>query len=529
MYRVADYSRVSTEEEKQMNALKIQQEENETFIKKQDNWVLVDRYIDEGKSATTIKGRTDFKRLLADIQTDKFDILLIKIIDRGWRNSLDWKLFEKLLCTYKKKLFIRTRNAFYDYTNPHDRMATSFEAEFAEWSSVNQSIKINDAHKTRMEKGTVVTNGRIWGYNQVNARLEINEEEAKIVRYVFDAYVAGKGFRVIAKELDSMGIKNQNGNSFALTTLKRMIKQEKYKGTLICGKRHFNFWTKENEKVPESEWKIHENAIPAIIDPIIWERANKILENKRKEFGLEDKRKIAGYFNGSYACSGKIKCGKCGRPYYHSVYITGKNKDKQLRQWECKGYREIGKKHENGCDNIKVKENELDDIVKTIIFGFWQNKEENLKKVISILDQVLSQTQYKTDIKKYINEKNKLEKKKEKLIELYAEELINKEEFRLKNEEYSRQLEKIIIEIDSLESNNKSIIDKRERLVQISGYLNSEISSKEVINETIIKALLNEIIVYPDNKIKIILNGNFEFWATKEGDNLVYDNVTDVG
>jgi site-specific DNA recombinase len=532
MFRVVDYSRVSTEEEKQKNALQTQQQENEEFIKKQDNWVLVDRYIDEGKSATTIEGRNDFKRLLADIQQDKFDIVLIKIIDRGWRNSLDWKLFEKLLRTYKKQLFIRTRNAFYDYTNPVDRMATSFEAEFAEWSSINQSIKMNAAHQTRMEKGTVVTNGRIWGYNQIKdeARLEINESEAEVVRYVFDAYIQGKGFRIIVKELDAMGIKNLNGNPFALTTLKRMIRQEKYKGMLICGKKHFNFWTKEIEEIPEEKWQKHENAVPAIVSAEVWQKANDILANKRKEFGIEEKRKIAGYFNGTYTYSGKVKCGKCNRPYYHSVYINNKNREKSTRQWECKGYREFGVKSEKGCDNIKVKEHEMDDIVKQAIFDFWQNKDENVKKVISILEGILSNNQYQVSIDKLKNEQKKLEKKKEKLIELYADDLISKEDFKNRNDDYSSQLTKAKEEIEQAEIKNKEIVDKRERLLKFQEFFNEKLESKDNLNDKIINSFLKEVIVYPDYRIRIILNGNFEFVATKENNEyIISPNVSIVG
>ncbi len=515
MFRVVDYSRVSTEEEKQMNALQTQQQENEDFVKKQENWVLVDRYIDEGKSATTIEGRNDFKRLLADIQQDKFDIVLIKIIDRGWRNSLDWKLFEKLLRTHKKQLFIRTRNAFYDYTNPVDRMATSFEAEFAEWSSVNQSIKMNEAHQTRMNKGTVVTNGKLWGYNQVDAKLEINEQEAEIVRYVFDAYIQGKGFRTISNELNKQGVKNLNGNTFALTTLKRIIKQEKYKGTLVCGKRHFNFWTKEYEEVPEDKWVIHENAVPAIVTPEIWQKANEILEGKRKEISTEKKKCIAGFFHGLYTYSGKIKCGKCNRPYYHSKYKH--KKSAPTIQWECRGYRDFGVKPENGgCDNIKVKEFEMDGIIKQAIFDFWENKDENVKRILDILNGVLSNQEFQTSLDKLKKEKDKLEKKKEKLIELYADELISKEEFKNRNDEYSAQLVKVKTDIESTECKNKEIVDKRERLLKFQEFFSENLESKDNLNDQIITSFLKEVIVYPDYRIRIVLNGDFEFIATKE-------------
>ena len=115
MYKVVDYCRVSTEEEKQINALKTQQEENLDYISKQEDWTLVDRYVDEGKSATTTKGRSDFQRLMQDMVSDKFDIILIKVIDRAFRNTGDWKDFEQLLIISKKKLFFKIEIIFMIY------------------------------------------------------------------------------------------------------------------------------------------------------------------------------------------------------------------------------------------------------------------------------------------------------------------------------------------------------------------------------------------------------------------------------
>lgn len=515
MLRVVDYSRVSTEEEKQLNALKTQQHENEEFISKHEDWVLVDRYVDEGQTATTIKGRNDFKRLIEDIQTDKFDIVLIKVIDRGWRNLLDWKMFEYEMYKSGKRLFVRLRNDFYNLEDDASYISTNMDAMFAEWSSRNLSKKMNNAHQTRMDKGTVVTNGKTWGYNQVDAQLEINEEEAEIVRYIFDAYIQGKGFRTIANELEKKGIRNKEGGSFALTTLKRIIRQEKYKGTLICGKRHYNFFTKKYDEVPPEKWKIHENAVPAIVSPEIWQKANDILDSKRKTFGTdEEKKQMAGYFHGLYAYSGKIKCGKCGRPYYHSRYVY-KNGAGAVVQWECRGYREFGSKVENnGCDNTRVKDNEMDEVIKQAIYDFWTNKDENVKRVIDILNNILSENAGTVSFSKIKKDKERLIKKKDKLIELYSDELLSKEEFKVKNEEYTEQIKKIDIIIEETTKKDKETIVKRDRLLKIQELFNKKLSSKESINDDIINTRLKDVMVYPDNKIEITLYGDFELSAS---------------
>ena len=93
LLKVVFYSRVSTDEEKQLNALDKQIQELADYIHSQKDWVLVDKYIDEGISGTTSKGRHEYNRLYNDLLTDKFDIVVIKDQSRLMRNVLDWYLF----------------------------------------------------------------------------------------------------------------------------------------------------------------------------------------------------------------------------------------------------------------------------------------------------------------------------------------------------------------------------------------------------------------------------------------------------
>ena len=93
MERIVCYCRVSTDEEKQLNALQKQIEELENFVNQKIDWQLIDTYVDEGKSGTTTKGRLSYQKLYADLLTDKFDTVLIKDQSRLMRNVLDWYQF----------------------------------------------------------------------------------------------------------------------------------------------------------------------------------------------------------------------------------------------------------------------------------------------------------------------------------------------------------------------------------------------------------------------------------------------------
>ena len=170
--RAVYYARVSTEEEKQLNALENQILDNEECIKNK-GWILVDRYIDEGKSGTTVKRRNEYKRLCDDITKDKFDIIVIKSQERLMRNVLDWHLFVRLLIENNKKLYMYIDNTFY---KPDDSLINGIKAILAEDFSIELSKKMKNAHKRRQQTAkTIMGNSRILGYDYVNGELIINE------------------------------------------------------------------------------------------------------------------------------------------------------------------------------------------------------------------------------------------------------------------------------------------------------------------------------------------------------------------
>ncbi len=509
MDRVVYYARVSTEEEQQASALQIQCFENEEFISAHENWEMVDKYVDEGKSGTTTAGRLEFQRMINDMEEDKFDIILIKQIDRGWRNLTDWKIFEEILVRNRKRLFIRLRNEYYNIEDDGSYISTTMDNMFAEWYSRNLSRKINNANKTRMKKGIIVTNGKLWGYDQVNGNLVINEKEAEVVRKVFELYIEGKGFRAISIELDNLGIKNQKGEAFALTTLKRMIRNEKYKGTLICGKKHKNFFTKGFEEVSPDLWIVHENRIPPIVSEEVWNEANRLLWQKRKKYDIDRRSKIAGYYSGSYELSGKIVCGKCGSPFYHSTRKLGPYGNKTtVGIWQCSRYRKFGRTHENGCDSVFIYEEDLKGLLKRQIFELWENRGELIQQLTETLGSVLSQFDVSSQNGEKIRaEIDKLKKRKDQLIDLVADGLITKDDFKRKTEFINRSIDEIEKQLMNISRVEPDIDLSQDRLIAIKEFFEKVFIDESGINDDVLQAFVEKIIVQGNDKIEVQFNG----------------------
>ena len=176
--RAVFYARVSTEEEKQINALAKQIQENRDVIKEQ-GWELVDEYIDEGKSGTTTKRRNEYKRLLEDLQSDKFDVVVCKDQDRLQRNTLDWYIFVDRIVSNEIKLYMYLDHKF--FKPAEDALITGIKAIIAEEYSRNLSKKLNNANQRRIEKAikgeavSAMGNGQTYGYQIINGKWVVDE------------------------------------------------------------------------------------------------------------------------------------------------------------------------------------------------------------------------------------------------------------------------------------------------------------------------------------------------------------------
>jgi len=229
------------------------------------------------------------------------------------------------------------------------------------------------------------------------------------------------------------------------------------------------------------------------------------LDGRRKALDIDEKVKIAGYFNGLYALSGKIKCALCGSPYYHNSY-SNRNKVK-TNVWSCAKYKSYGKSHPSGCANISVKSVDMDYIVKKIAFDFWNNKQETLANVIEVLKLAISDDAVADKTASLLDKKNKIAKKKDKLLELYYDELINKDDFRVRNEKLSDELLSIENELLIASKQTVGSQSRQERLNSISAFLDTQYSTEDGITDGFIKVLVDGIIVHPDRTIDLTIGG----------------------
>jgi DNA invertase Pin-like site-specific DNA recombinase len=455
--RAVFYARVSTEEEKQLNALEKQIQENRDVIA-EHGWDLVEEYVDEGKTGTTVKRRDEYKRLLEDMGGDKFDIIVAKSQDRLQRNTKDWYIFVDRLATDEKRLFLYLDNKF--FTPEDDSLLTGIKAILAEEYSRELSKKINNANSRRLEKArrgetvSVYGSSKCYGYDLINGTNIINEEQARVVRLIYKLYLEGYGGRAIRRELTARGITNHDGKEMNEVTILNILKNERYIGTLVTNKSHKDFVTKRTIKNPPSEWVRIPNAVPAIVSEEDFNRVAEILDSHRMEAGTEKRGRTLGKNVGKTPLSGKIFCGNCG-----SIYWRKTRADNGEITWICSKYAKMGKKYgrrnaedpnvevdsERGCNSVTIYNRDIMAILSELSNDITIDKSAVRAEVLRWLNSLLDAVSNDTSNATALSEIARMEKKKNKLTEAYMDEIISKDDYKVKYKE----LEDLIAEIRS--------------------------------------------------------------------------------
>lgn len=505
MDRAVIYCRVSTEEEKQINALESQIKEarNAVYL---NEWLLIDEYIDEGKSGTMTKFRDEFNRLSDDIETSKFDIIVVKSQDRLMRSTKDWYIFVDKVVQNKKKLYFYIENKFYD---TDDALLTGIRAILAEEYSRELSKKLNNAHRHRQKnKGAVILTSNTWGYDKIGKEIVINESEAKMVRMIYELCANDYGTRTISKILANKGYVSRTGKPFPDITVRDIIRNPLFKGTAIMNRIHFDFNTKKSIVNDESEWIYKENAVPPIVDEKLWQIANEKMDQRSMKIrSWDDGSRTIGKNSGKFPLSSKIICGLCGSTYWiRRYYRKGKE---PVKQWTCSQYLRHGRLTEGhcpspqnqlveskfGCDNIHINFDDLNNSLLEISKRICTDKNTTKNNVMNILRKVLNDNN--DEIIQDLNEQlATIQKKQEVLLDAYLDKLIDESLYARKEEHLSKQKRETAKKLSEEIKNSSGASNLEYRLANLEKEIENIIDYDVALD--FVYRHIKIITVYPD-------------------------------
>ena len=184
--RVTYYARVSTDKEEQKNSLESQDIYYKNKILETPMWTLVHGYSDKGITGTSTKKRRDFNDMIADGLNDMYDLILTKEVCRFARNTLDTLQLTRNLLAKGKGVYFELDNI--NTLEQEGELRLTIMASLAQDESRRISERVKFGFKRSIEKGRVLGNNSIWGYEKNNCKLEINEDEAKIVMERFKKF-----------------------------------------------------------------------------------------------------------------------------------------------------------------------------------------------------------------------------------------------------------------------------------------------------------------------------------------------------
>lgn len=275
--------------------------------------IIVTDFFEEVVSGESLTARPEMLRLLKGVQAGAYDSVICMDIDRLGRggmadqgNILDAFRFSETL--------IITPDKTYDLSDESDEELTEFKAFMARREYKMIRKRMRRGLMQTIEKGGYVANAP-YGYQKCRVdkmpTLELIEEEAKFIRYIFQRYNSGIGAHSIAEELNAMGSVPRRTDAWSRETVRNVLRNPTFAGKVAWNRvRHYRPGTHGNEKhhvkyMPEDEWILVDGLHPPIISFEEWETAQGVRKNRH----IPSKK--TGHTTNPFA--GLIVCTGCGK------------------------------------------------------------------------------------------------------------------------------------------------------------------------------------------------------------------------
>lgn len=483
--RVTFYARVSTDSTEQINSLRNQVNYYTAKIQSNPNWILVPGYVDVGISGATAKNRDEFQRMIRDAKADCFDFILTKEITRFARNTLDSIMYTRELLSVGVGVLFENDNI--NTFDEDSELRLTIMSGIAQDELRKLSSRVKFGHKQAIMNGVVLGNSRIFGYVKDNGRLVINEEEAEMVRLLFEMYATGKySMKQIENIFWAKGYRNHNGNKLAHTTMSGMISNPKYKGYYVGNKvKVVDLFSKKQKFLPPEEWVMFKDEtgeiVPAIVSEELWDEANRVLARRS-----EDVKRRQNISNHANLLTGKLFCACCNVPYYRRETVG--RKGERTGRWVCSN--KI-KKGIDACPSFSIRESEMIPILVDVLSG---NGTPNCSPYANS-NQKLEHIEAEIAV---------IKKKQQKLLSHRANNNIQGDDFDHMNAQLIAELDDLIYSRDTLVPAEHTAKDATRILADMHSSF-SRINPKDIVSfRVLVDKYIDRIIATPNEDNQVI-------------------------
>ena len=370
--KVYTYTRVSTAMQTDSYSLDAQKARMKAFADFND-YEIVGTYEDAGKSGKSIEGRLEFNRMMEDIKSGKDGVSFVLVfkLSRFGRNAADVLSTLQVMQDFGVNLICVEDGI--DSSKDTGKLMISVLSAVAEIERENIRVQTMEGRIQKAREGKWNGGFAPYGYQLIDGKLQINEEEAEAIRVIFDQYVhTDIGANGVAKYLENHGIhkiQRQNGKNplFDAHLVRLILKNPVYCGKIAYGRRKtekVHGTRNEYHLVEQDNYILVDGLHDAIIEEDVWQAAQVKLIARAKKYEHVNRGKDAK----THLLSGIVKCPVCGAGMYGNKSIKRKKdgtKYKDFYYYGCK-HRTMTRGHK--CDYKKqVREELLDDAVAEVI------------------------------------------------------------------------------------------------------------------------------------------------------------------
>lgn len=426
---------------------------------KNNDILILKTYIDRAMTGTN-DNRPDFQQMIKDSANKEWQNIIVYKLDRFSRNKYETAKYKKILKDNGVKLLSAMENI---PDTPEGIILESLLEGMAEYYSAELSQKVKRGMNETRLKGNFTGGNLIYGYKVENHKILIDEEQARVVRYIYEQYALGVYVKDIIKDLTGKHILN-HGKPFARNTIYNILKNEKYSGIYRFNNQTF------------------ENMYPQIVPVEIYDKVRQ--KTNQNKYGKRSVEVV-------YLLRNKLKCGYCGEPISAECGTTSQGKKR--RYYKCLGK----KRHTTNCNKHTVRKEILEDLVIKILIEQLNNHKTLEKIVNNILKVQESEDCGNTLLTSLNKEKIETQKILDNILKAVEQGVVNNT-----TNKRMTELEKKLEDIERQIIVEKSKTNFKLTKADILNYFNDALKLEP---QLLINYLVNQIILY-DDKMKIYFN-----------------------
>ena len=520
LIKVAAYCRVSTEQDEQANSYDAQIEHYTAEIAKHSDWLNAGIYADKGITGTMAKKRPEFLKMIRKCRQKKIDLILVKSISRFSRNTVDCLEYIRELKALGIGVIFEKEN-INTLTETSEAMITIM-GYFAQAESESISKNVTWGVRHAFSEGKVTFTHDIYGYKKEynpetkrQDKISIVEDEATVIREIFERYYAGDSLTGICTYLNNNQIvpPGKKKDRWYPSTLQTILRNEKYKGDVLtqktmCSDLLSHKREQNNGQLAQHYLEHHHEAIidRELFDKVQAEYARRNAKKVIKTDGTQETQK-KGRYNSKYALTDILVCGHCGAPYRRCVW-THHGSRKVV--WRCTTRMDYGKEKCN--DSFTIEEEGLHQAILKAISNLSSRKEElkdELKAALSITLLDTGADMSITSLEQLIKEQ---ENDLMRVVRITAERG-NKGEFETELKRISDNIKdlKRLLEVEKTKIRPK--LDIESRLEDLFTTIDRANVDVKEFNNQIIRQLIAQIRIDNESKMTVILTNGYRFEA----------------